>query len=117
MGTRPAGIAISFPSGGAAERLPFGALEALTRLKIQELLLGIWEQFCKTILFVTHDIDEALFLADRIIVTQAIVTSAESAQLKRHCLELLHDHSRTDTLPRLTPLGLGKKNVSGSFTQ
>lgn len=49
---------------------PFGALDALTRLRIQELLLDIWEQFRKTILFVTHDIDEALLLADRIIVMQ-----------------------------------------------
>lgn len=50
---------------------PFGALDALTRLRRQELLLDIWEQFRKTVLFVTHDIDEALLLADQIIVMQA----------------------------------------------
>ena len=47
---------------------PFSALDALTRMMMQELLLNIWERVRTTILFVTHDIDEALFLADRIIV-------------------------------------------------
>ncbi|OWV89299.1 sulfonate ABC transporter ATP-binding protein [Rhizobium sp. N122] len=108
---------------------PFGALDALTRLKMQELLLAIWEQFRKTVLFVTHDIDEALLLADRIIVMKAqpgriheeitvpfprprstdIVASPEFSHLKRHCLELLHEDGGADTLPRLTPLGLGRR--------
>ncbi len=47
---------------------PFGSLDALTRKKMQEELLRIWEQNKTTILFVSHDIDEALILADRIIV-------------------------------------------------
>ena len=42
---------------------PFGALDSQTRALMQEMLLGIWEQSHKTVLFVTHDIDEALFLA------------------------------------------------------
>ncbi|MGI4837492.1 MAG: ABC transporter ATP-binding protein [Janthinobacterium lividum] len=50
---------------------PFGALDAQTRLEMQELLVSIWERTRTTILFVTHDIDEALFLADRILVMSA----------------------------------------------
>jgi len=47
---------------------PFGALDALTRQVMQEWLLEIWQQDRKTILFVTHDVEEALFLSDRVYV-------------------------------------------------
>jgi NitT/TauT family transport system ATP-binding protein len=50
---------------------PFGALDAQTRLMMQELLVGIWEQTRTTTLFVTHDIEEAMFLADRICIMTA----------------------------------------------
>jgi ABC-type nitrate/sulfonate/bicarbonate transport system ATPase subunit len=50
---------------------PFGALDHQTRELMQELLLGIWEQQRKTVLFVTHDIDEAAFLANRVVVMSA----------------------------------------------
>src|SRR5690606_6627192 len=45
---------------------PFGALDALTRRELEDWLLGIWEQFRQTVLFVTHDVEEALYLADRV---------------------------------------------------
>src|SRR4029079_4715255 len=47
---------------------PFGALDFLTRLKMRSDLIRIWQHDRKTILFVTHDIDEAVQLADRVIV-------------------------------------------------
>jgi NitT/TauT family transport system ATP-binding protein len=50
---------------------PFGALDTQTRALMQELLLGIWEADRKTVLFVTHDIDEAVFMANRVIVMTA----------------------------------------------
>ena len=50
---------------------PFGALDNQTRALMQELLLGIWEADRKTVLFVTHDIDEAIFLANRVVVMTA----------------------------------------------
>lgn len=50
---------------------PFGALDNQTRALMQELLLGIWEAHRKTVLFVTHDIDEAIFMANRVAVMTA----------------------------------------------
>jgi ABC-type nitrate/sulfonate/bicarbonate transport system ATPase subunit len=50
---------------------PFAALDAQTRLSMQLLLLSVWERLRTTILFITHDIDEAVFLGDRIYVMTA----------------------------------------------
>jgi NitT/TauT family transport system ATP-binding protein len=47
---------------------PFGALDAHTRTGLQHELLGIWERDRKTVLFVTHGVDEAVFLSDRVVV-------------------------------------------------
>jgi NitT/TauT family transport system ATP-binding protein len=88
---------------------PFGALDAQTRAMMQEALLGVWSEFRTTVVFVTHDIDEAIYLGDTVAVMGAhpvrIVEelavplprprTAESAfdpefiRLKRHCLELI----------------------------
>ena len=50
---------------------PFGALDAQTRCKMQSYLLQIWHNIDITVLFITHDLDEAIYLADRILVLKA----------------------------------------------
>ncbi len=50
---------------------PFGALDAQTRSLMQELLTQVWEDLHKTILFVTHDVEEAIFLSDRVFIMTA----------------------------------------------
>jgi len=47
---------------------PFGALDALTRFELQDWLLRIWDRYRQTVLFVTHDVEEALYLGDRVVV-------------------------------------------------
>jgi NitT/TauT family transport system ATP-binding protein len=50
---------------------PFGALDALNRRSMQELLTRVWEDHRLTVMFITHDIDEAVFLSDRVVVMSA----------------------------------------------
>ncbi|MFC1972070.1 ABC transporter ATP-binding protein [Chloroflexota bacterium] len=50
---------------------PFGALDALTRKELQNWLLRVWQEFGRTVMFITHDVEEAVYLADRVIVSSA----------------------------------------------
>ena len=90
---------------------PFGALDSQTRLQMQQLLLRVWEHKKKTVVFVTHDIDEAILLGDRLFVmgarpghireiinvdiphprTLSLAMEPEFIALKRRVMALLHD--------------------------
>ena len=80
---------------------PFGALDHQTRELMQELLLGIWEAEKKTVLFVTHDIDEAVFMGSRVVVM-----SARPGRIKLdRRVELPHPrHYSVKTTPAFTEL-------------
>ena len=90
---------------------PFGALDALTRRNLQDEVLRIWMKFRKTILFVTHGIEESIYLADRVVVmtyrpgtVKTIVpitlprprdtASPEFNALKRHLTGLVMEEQR-----------------------
>ena len=61
---------------------PFSALDALTRMDMQEWLLNQWEHFHKTILFITHDVEEAIFVSKKIyIITETPITHLEIAEV------------------------------------
>jgi len=93
---------------------PFGALDAQTRVVMQESLLELWSQLGTTIVFVTHDIDEAIFLADRVLLMSAgpgrilrdlhidlprprsseVVLEHRYIAYKKECLDLIKTESR-----------------------
>ncbi len=80
---------------------PFGALDVKTRLQMQDLLIGIWEKFSPTILFVTHDIQEAVYLADDIY----IMKHAPSKFVKHINIDLPFNRTReTKRLPHFDEL-------------
>jgi ABC-type nitrate/sulfonate/bicarbonate transport system ATPase subunit len=89
---------------------PFGALDAITRGEIHAWLLSIWDELRHTVLFITHDVDEAVYLSDRVLVMSgppgrivdsvavdiprprdhtSVVTSPEFARVKQRVLELI----------------------------
>lgn len=92
---------------------PFGALDTQTRSMMQELTLQVWRQYPKTIVMVTHDIEEAIFMADRIVVMRArpgsvkelievdlprdrdfyIKSDPRFLAYKRHITELIYEES------------------------
>lgn len=92
---------------------PFGALDAQTRASMQELMINVWEVNPKTIVMVTHDVDEAIYMADRVVVMTArpgsikqifhielerprlpeIKNSPEFIKYKREAIELIYEES------------------------
>jgi NitT/TauT family transport system ATP-binding protein len=79
---------------------PFASVDAQTRSDLEDLLLRVWERYAVTILFVTHDIDEAVYLADRVLVLDAPATVSKVTQVDlprpRHQLttKSLHEFAR-----------------------
>jgi ABC-type nitrate/sulfonate/bicarbonate transport system ATPase subunit len=102
---------------------PFGALDALTRAMMQRWLLDIWQKYRRTILFITHDVDEAIFLGDRVLVMTArpgsvkleqvvelprprrpeIVTAPEFVRLKRTLLDAIEEESMKSFQSAIVP--------------
>jgi len=93
---------------------PFAALDAQTRLMMQEQLVQLWEQSKITVMFVTHDVDEAILLADRILVMtsrpgrikaditvelerprryERMISSTQASELKRHVFQLVREET------------------------
>jgi nitrate ABC transporter ATP-binding subunit len=75
---------------------PFGMLDSLTRFELQDVLIELWGQDRKTALMVTHDVDEALFLSDRVVmmtqgprahVGEILVVPFERPRIRKHVLE------------------------------
>lgn len=93
---------------------PFGALDSLTRIEMQNWLQGVWAKHEWTAVMITHDIREAIYLADRVIVLSArptsvrlnveidlprpcelsVITSPEFAAIEEELIETLHEESR-----------------------
>ncbi|WUI93423.1 ABC transporter ATP-binding protein [Nocardia puris] len=93
---------------------PFGALDSLTRTEMQSWLQEVWQRYRWTVLMITHDIREAVYLSDRVIVLSArpatvrhevrvdlprprdlsTITAPEFAALEQELLEILHEESR-----------------------
>ena len=93
---------------------PFGALDAQTRLEMQQWLLQVWKDSGRTVLFITHDVDESIFLSDRVLVmsprpgrfvadlenrlarprTIDVLTDPHFIELKSQVMHLLHGGAR-----------------------
>jgi ABC-type nitrate/sulfonate/bicarbonate transport system ATPase subunit len=98
---------------------PFGALDALTRGVMQEWLLEVWNQIKATIFFITHDVEEAIFLADRILVLSsrpATVLEDIEVTLPRPRL-VSHRTSPEAVALRQSILSLLEKEAQVAFTQ
>lgn len=119
---------------------PFGALDALTRSEMQEWLLHLWDSLRKTILFITHDVDEGVLLSDRVYVLTArpgrvkmvvdidlprpreyeMVTSASFIRLKAQLLAAIREETRKAEEDRRRGAGSGQglpRNPGGGIGQ
>lgn len=105
---------------------PFGMLDSLTRFDLQQVLIDLWTADQKTALMVTHDVDEALFLADRIVMMtngpaacvggvlkvpfprprdrQEVLAHPDYYQLREQLIEFLEEHAHKDEAPPVDSL-------------
>ena len=83
---------------------PFGALDALTRLKMQDLLMDVHAQTGTTVLLVTHDVDEALQLADRILLVGTDQTAPAEGATVKQLFNVPGERPRQRDAPALAPL-------------
>jgi nitrate ABC transporter ATP-binding subunit len=114
---------------------PFSQLDSLTRFELQDILLRVWEQSGKTVVMVTHDVDEALYLADRLILMTdgpeatvgeildvpfarprtrtAVLAHPEYHTCRRHVIDFLDHHAhqlRPSALDSVLKAGFGKQD-------
>jgi len=108
---------------------PFGALDAMTRADMQSWLLDIWQEFQSTVVFVTHDIDEAIYLSDRVVVMgrrpgtvqmevevdlprprvgDDIATAERRASIRHQIMSAIHSEERGASSP------IGVENVAAT---
>jgi len=114
---------------------PFGMLDTLTRYELQRVLIELWRRDRKTALMVTHDVDEALFLSDRIVMMtdgpeaevgdildvpfprprerKAVMEHPDYYRLREHLIEFLEIHAHRKHRPAEPPPDAGSENRPG----
>ena len=90
---------------------PFGALDAQTRETMQEEVTRLWERTRKTIVFVTHDIDEAVFLGDRVVVLSARPGRIREEVTHRPAAPAQPRDQEVHAVPRVPQLHLGSDSA------
>jgi ABC-type multidrug transport system ATPase subunit len=113
---------------------PFGMLDSLTRMELQQVLIDLWRKDRKTALMVTHDVDEALFLADRIVMMtngpeaevgdvlevgfprprerKAVLEHPDYYRLREHLIGFLEDHAHRGSAAKTTAVTAGPPPAS-----
>jgi nitrate/nitrite transport system ATP-binding protein len=119
---------------------PFGMLDSLTRFELQQVLIELWRRDKKTALMVTHDVDEALFLSDRIVMMtngpeaevgdilevkfprprerKAVMEDPDYYRLREHLIEFLevHAHKKQSIATSSAPVSIATKNADVEAT-
>lgn len=93
---------------------PFGALDAQTRLEMQQWLLQVWKDSGRTVLFITHDVDESIFLSDRVLVMSPrpgrVIADFENTLARPRTVDLLTEPAFIDLKSRVMRLLHGEES-------